>query len=112
VLDFRITTESEMIKINPDKNLAYLDFDKLKFPLIIRKWQQGDFFFPFGMQGKKKLSDFFTDQKFSIIEKENTWLLCSGDDIVWIIGWRIDEHYKLTSKTARGYLIELKHLLL
>ncbi len=112
MLEFRITTESEMIKINPDKNLAYLDFDKLKFPLTIRKWEHGDFFSPFGMQGKKKVSDFFTDQKFSILEKENTWLLCSGDDIVWIIGWRIDEHHRLTSKTVRGYLIELKHIFL
>ncbi|MFZ4399758.1 MAG: tRNA lysidine(34) synthetase TilS [Bacteroidales bacterium] len=110
LLDFRITSEFEMIKINPDKNLAYLDFDKLEFPLCIRKWHQGDFFSPFGMHGKKKISDFFTDQKFSIIEKENTWLLCSGDDIVWVIGWRIDEHYRLTSKTKRGYLIELKHI--
>ncbi|NVN94478.1 MAG: tRNA lysidine(34) synthetase TilS [Bacteroidetes bacterium] len=108
ILEFRITTESEMIKINPDKNLAYLDFDKLKFPLYLRKWQYGDFFFPFGMNGKKKVSDFFTDQKFSIIDKENTWLLCSGDNIVWVVGWRIDEHYRLTTKTHRGYIIELK----
>jgi tRNA(Ile)-lysidine synthase len=108
-LEFRITSESEMIKINPDKNLAYLDFDKLVFPLSIRKWQQGDFFYPFGMHGKKKISDFFTDQKISIIEKENTWLLCSGDDIVWIIGRRIDERFRLTPKTKRGYLIEFKH---
>ena len=110
LLDFRITTESEMIKINPDKNLAYLDFDKLKFPLTIRKWKHGDFFCPFGMHGKKKVSDFFTDQKFSIIEKENTWLMCSDDDIVWVVGWRIDERYKLTSKTLKGYIIELKHI--
>ncbi len=110
LLDFRITTESEMIKINPDKNFAYLDFDKLKFPLTIRKWKHGDFFCPFGMHGKKKVSDFFTDQKFSIIEKENTWLMCSDDDIVWVVGWRIDERYKLTSKTLKGYIIELKHI--
>jgi len=112
MLDFRITTDSEMIKINPDKNLAYLDFDKLKFPLYLRKWQHGDYFFPFGMRGKKKVSDFFTDQKFSIIEKENTWLLCSADDIVWVVGWRIDERYRLTTKTMRGFLIEMKHIFL
>ncbi|MCX6232685.1 MAG: tRNA lysidine(34) synthetase TilS [Bacteroidetes bacterium] len=106
-LDLRITTESEMIKINPDKNHAYLDFDKLKFPLQLRKWKQGDYFYPFGMKGKKKISDFFTDQKLSIIEKENTWLLCSGEDIVWVVGWRIDERFKLTNKSIRGYLIEM-----
>jgi len=108
MLDFRVTTESEMIKIKPDKNLAYLDFDKLIFPLKLRKWEHGDSFSPFGMHGKKKISDFFTDQKFSILEKENTWLLCSENDIVWVVGWRIDEHYKLTSRTLRGYLIEQK----
>ena len=96
-----------MIKINPDKNHAYLDFDKLKFPLQLRKWKQGDYFYPFGMKGKKKISDFFTDQKFSIIEKENTWLLCSAEDIVWVVGWRIDERFKLTNKSIRGYLIEM-----
>ncbi len=106
-IDFRITGESEIIKINTDRNFAYLDFDKLKFPLNLRKWKQGDFFYPYGMQGKKKLSDFFTDQKFSIIEKENTWLLCSGEDIVWIVGWRIDDRYKLTGKTQKGYIAEL-----
>lgn len=107
-IDFRQTTDSEIIKINPDKKFAYLDFDKLKFPLSIRKWKQGDFFYPYGMKGKKKISDFFTDQKFSIIEKENTWLLCSGDDIIWIIGWRIDDRYKLTNKSQKAYIAVLE----
>ena len=106
-IDFRQTTESEIIKINPDKNYAYLDFDKLKFPLTIRKWKQGDYFYPYGMKGKKKLSDFFTDQKFSILDKEQTWLLCSADDIVWIIGWRIDDRYKLSNKSKKAFIAHL-----
>lgn len=108
-IDFRITSESEMIKINPDKNLAYLDYNKLKFPLSLRKWEQGDFFYPIGMKGKKKISDFFTDQKISIIEKETIWLLYSGEDIVWIVGWRIDDRFKLTNKTQIGYIAELNN---
>ncbi len=106
-IDFRQTTESEIIKINPDKNFAYLDFDKLKFPLTLRKWKQGDFFYPYGMNGKKKVSDFFTDQKFSILDKEQTWLLCSAEDIVWIIGWRIDDRYKLSNKSKKAFIAHL-----
>jgi tRNA(Ile)-lysidine synthase len=71
----------------------------LKFPLILRKWQKGDYFYPFGMKGKKKLSKYFKDEKYSLIDKENQWLLCSRDDIVWIIGKRSDNRYKLTKPT-------------
>ena len=79
--------------------IASLDFDKLQFPLSVRKWQHGDAFFPLGMKKKKKLSDFFTDQKIPIKEKEQTRVLCSGKDIVWIIGHRIDHRYRVTSAT-------------
>ncbi len=106
-IDFRLTSESEIIRINPDKNFAYLDYNKLNFPLTIRKWKQGDYFYPIGMKGKKKISDFFTDQKFSIIEKENTWILCSNKDIVWIVGWRIDDRFKLTNNSKKGFIAEL-----
>lgn len=75
---------------------AYIDMDRLHFPLIIRKWNRGDFFYPMGMSKRKKLSDFFIDLKFSKFDKENQWLLCSGNDIVWIISHRIDDRYKVT----------------
>lgn len=86
---------------------ANLDLDKLEFPLEIRKWKQGDFFYPFGMKGKKKLSDFFIDKKFSLHEKENTLLMTSNDNIVWVIGSRIDDRFKITEKTKKIYLAEL-----
>lgn len=82
-------------------NTASLDFDKLQFPLTIRRWQHGDAFFPLGMKKKKKLSDFFIDQKLSLKEKEQTWLLCSGTDIVWIIRQRIDHRFRVTSSTKQ-----------
>ncbi|MGE0636506.1 MAG: tRNA lysidine(34) synthetase TilS [Bacteroidia bacterium] len=88
-----------------DSRIACLDFEKLKFPLQIRKWKEGDFFFPLGMKKKKKLSDFFTDIKFSIPDKENTWLLCSDGDIVYVIGKRIDERYKVGKETKTIYLV-------
>jgi len=87
--------------------IANLDYEKLEFPLEIRKWQIGDVFYPLGMKGKKKLSDFFIDKKLSINQKENVWLLTSAGKIVWIIGLRIDERFKITEKTRKIYFVEL-----
>jgi tRNA(Ile)-lysidine synthase len=78
---------------------ACLDKEKLKFPLLLRKWQEGDTFFPLGMDNKKLLSDFFIDEKFEIPQKTGTWLLLSQDDIVWIVGHRIDHRYRITDST-------------
>ena len=80
-------------------NVACLDADKLQYPLILRRWQQGDWFIPFGMKGRKKLSDFFVDKKFTMNDKEQLWLLTSGDDIVWVVGHRVDARYAVTDKT-------------
>ena len=89
------------IELSSDKNIACLDYSKLEFPLILRKWKKGDVFVPFGMTGKKKLSDFFIDQKLSIIQKEQIWLLCSGENIVWIVGYRIDNRFRVTKNTRQ-----------
>lgn len=70
-------------------------------PLHLRHWQEGDYFYPIGMKGKKKLQDFFTDIKLPLTEKEKVWLLCSGDDIVWVVGHRIDNRYKVSGQTER-----------
>jgi tRNA(Ile)-lysidine synthase len=94
-------------KIRKERNYACLDFEKLQFPLLIRKWQQGDYFQPLGMTGFKKVSDFFIDEKIPLHEKENTWLLCSGEKIVWIMGQRIDNRFKITPKTKNILKIEI-----
>jgi len=86
---------------------AALDFDKLSFPLELRKWQNGDVFHPLGMKGKKKLSDFFIDKKMSLFEKENTWILCSNNQIVWVVGQRMDERFKLVENSQKVYLVKL-----
>lgn len=91
-----------------DENKAFLDFDKLQFPLKIRKWEQGDYFHPLGMQGKKLISDFFIDIKLNRFEKENVWLLLSGNDIVWVIGKRVDNRFRIVKGTKQTFKLELK----
>lgn len=88
-------------------NVIFVDKAKLKFPLTIRKWQEGDSFCPLGMRGKKKLSKYFKDEKLSLLDKENVWLLCSGDDIVWVINRRGDERFKVSNGTKSIIKIEL-----
>ena len=86
--------------IDKSPNVALLDADKIHFPLTLRHWQHGDRFHPLGMKGSKLLSDFFVDQKFTEIQKEQVLLLVSADgDIVWVVGYRIDDRYKVTNST-------------
>ena len=103
-LKFRLTEDKTIIY---DNDIAQLDVEKLKFPLTLRKWKQGDKFMPLGMKKFKKLSDFFIDNKFSIIDKQEQWLLCSDIDIVWLVGCRIDERYKLETNTKKVYIAQL-----
>ncbi len=84
-----------------DSNTIFVDEDKIEFPLILRKWEEGDYFYPFGMEGKKKLSKYFKDEKLSLLEKETTWLLCSEEKIIWIIGKRQDARFKITENTTK-----------
>ena len=81
------------------RNSIYVDKDLLKFPLNLRSWQEGDYFYPFGMQGKKKLSKFFKDEKLSLLDKEKCLLLCSENEVVWIINYRADNRFKVTEQT-------------
>ena len=105
-LSFSVTKRKDSISFS-DNSMTLIDFSKLSFPLTLRKWKHGDFFVPLGMKGRKKVSDFMIDEKFSILEKENTWVLCSNDDIVCVVGYRIDERYKLVAQTEKVYLVQL-----
>ncbi|MCH3883340.1 tRNA lysidine(34) synthetase TilS [Tenacibaculum aquimarinum] len=87
-------------KVDTKNNVIFVDKDLLKFPLTVRKWQNGDYLYPSGMKGKKKLSKYFKDEKFSLLEKENTWLLCSADnEIIWVLNKRQDNRFLVTQKT-------------
>ena len=94
----QLTFEKVTAQSIQNKSTIYVSKESLTFPLIVRKWQNGDYFYPEGMQGKKKLSKYFKDEKLSLLEKQNTWLLCNADDtIIWIIGMRKDNRYSLKS---------------
>jgi tRNA(Ile)-lysidine synthase len=84
-----------------NQHVVHLDADKISLPLTQRKWQPADFFFPLGMKNKKKLSDFLIDEKIDRFEKENVQVLLSGNKIVWVIGLRMDERFKVTAVTRR-----------
>jgi tRNA(Ile)-lysidine synthase len=87
---------------NDTKNIIFVNKELIKFPLFVRKWKEGDYFYPFGMNGlKKKISKYFKDEKFSLSDKENTWLLCSGEDIIWVVGHRADNRFKVTQNTTQ-----------
>lgn len=95
--DFKIETSSQY---------AYLDADKIEFPLVLRNWQEGDTFQPLGMIGKKKLSDFFIDNKVDVITKQQTKILTQNNQIIWVVGYRIDDAFKITKNTNKVLVIK------
>lgn len=90
-----------------DSKTIFVDSKLVKFPLTLRKWKEGDYFYPFGMKGKKKVSKFLKDEKFSLSEKEKAWLLCSNNEVIWIVGERMDDRFKITEHTQTILKIEL-----
>jgi tRNA(Ile)-lysidine synthase len=91
----QITIETVEKTVDFGSKSVVFEAEMLDFPLTIRNWQEGDYFYPFGMQGKKKLSKYFKDEKFSILDKEKINVLCNGNEIIWIIGHRSDERYRV-----------------
>ena len=90
-----------------NKHTIFVDYQKLSYPLHLRKWKEGDDFYPFGMKGKKKLSKFFKDEKLSLVAKEKIWVLCSENKIVWVVGMRSDSRFKVEDKTQEVLKIKL-----
>lgn len=99
-------TDNDFVLIK-DKHIACLDAEKVVLPLEVRKWKKGDKFIPYGMKGQKKVSDYLTDKKFSLFQKEKQYVVCSEGKIVWLIGERIDDRFKITDKTKRAIIIKI-----
>lgn len=91
---------------NQSNKTIFVDEEKITFPLIIRKWKEGDVFYPIGMKGKKKVSKYFKDEKLSLIDKEKQWLLCSNDEIIWIINHRADRRFIANETTKQIIKLE------
>lgn len=103
-LEERIVDDTFTISCSP--HVATFDADRIALPLTLRRWRAGDSFVPFGMTGRKKLSDYFSDHKFSLLHKAAAWILCDASGrILWIVGHRTDNRFRITSKTSRALIV-------
>ena len=113
---FENSNYNKQIHFNDSGSIAYFDANEIVFPLTLRKWEKGDYLYPLGITrkksekpGKKKVSDILTDAKYNLLQKENTYVLLSGDKIIWVVGLRQDGRNKITDKTTK--LLKIKMLL-
>jgi tRNA(Ile)-lysidine synthase len=98
------------LKLNKTETVAQLDAGLINFPLLVRKWKEGDYFYPLGLRKKKKLSRFFIDQKLSRADKEKFWVVESESRIIWVAGLRIDDRFKITPATKEVLELSISNL--
>ncbi|MGB0882108.1 MAG: tRNA lysidine(34) synthetase TilS [Vicingaceae bacterium] len=105
--EYEIVKDLEHLEILKNNNIAYLDADKISFPIVLRKWENGDVFKPLGMNGSKKVSDFLIDNKISLTEKSSVKVLVSNNEIIWLVGYRISDKFKVSSTTQQVLIFKL-----
>lgn len=106
-IELHVRVVEDISAISKDKNIATLDADLAVPPVIVRKWRSGDRFSPYGMSGFKSVSDYLTDRKFDLFEKENQLLVCDSNGIMWLVGERVDNRYRVTEQTKRVLILSL-----
>jgi tRNA(Ile)-lysidine synthase len=99
--------QNKNIQLSNEPSTAFIDHASLQFPLILRKWKKGDYFYPLGLKKKKKIARFLIDQKLSLTDKEKVWVLESNKKICWVVGLRIDDRFKITDATKQIFKIQL-----
>ena len=105
----KLTISNQSFHPDTDNSIIFVDADKLKFPLLLKRFEEGEIFQPFGMNGKsKKVSKLFKDEKLSLLQKENSWILYSNENIVWVIGIRQDDRFKIDTNTKNILKIAIK----
>lgn len=107
-VDLRFSYHSKKITFSKNSSEAYIDADKISFPLTLRTWKPGDIFIPIGMRGKKKISDLLTDLKLTPAHKKNVHVLCDANHIIWVVGIRPDDRVKITTTTKHSLVVSLK----
>jgi tRNA(Ile)-lysidine synthase len=105
-LNFKIQSKSSELKFDSDHRVAYFDLDQLQYPLNLRKWKSGDRMKPLGMNGKKLVSDMLIDNKVDSFEKDNTYVITSGDKIIWLVGIQSSEEFKVEGNTSNVLTME------
>lgn len=105
-LEFSRINRTSEYEIPKDACIAVFDADKVSFPLMIRCWKEGDRFIPFGMKGSRKLSDYFRDKKFTLYQKQKAYVLLSKNEIIWVIGERTSDKFRVDGKTT--HILEIK----
>ena len=106
-IEFSVHLSSDCSINNKPPSTMFIDYKKLEFPLLIRPWKDGDRFIPLGMKGSKKISDYFIDNKYSLIEKKKARVLISNNKVVCIIGDRLDDRFKLVETSEKVYIVKL-----
>jgi len=106
-LEISVIDSIENFTIPKSTSVGVFSFDKILFPLKLRPWREGDWFIPFGMKGRKKISDFLIDQKIPIHQKQDIYVIESNGDIIWVVGHRIDNRYRISENSNKVFLVRM-----
>ena len=100
-LEISLLSKDEISDFRTAQNEIYIDYSLLKFPLVLRRWQNGDRIYPYGLKGSKKLKDVFNDLKINVLEKDRTWVLESDGKIIWLVNYKSDRRFAVNENSEQ-----------